>query len=69
MAGEAGDIAWAPLEAYILMQLFGSGAIATFGLIEEALPGFDIIPTACIAWSIENVPSLEPLKKLLFPKK
>jgi len=68
VAGEAGDIAWAPIEAYLLMTMFGSNAIAGLGFIEEALPGFDIIPTATIAWLIENTESLSGVKRALFPK-
>eukprot|EP00242_Pyramimonas_sp_CCMP2087_P013941 CAMPEP_0198210120 /NCGR_PEP_ID=MMETSP1445-20131203/19486_1 /TAXON_ID=36898 /ORGANISM="Pyramimonas sp., Strain CCMP2087" /LENGTH=141 /DNA_ID=CAMNT_0043884091 /DNA_START=279 /DNA_END=704 /DNA_ORIENTATION=+ len=66
--GEVGDIGWAPLEAYLLQRLFGSTAISAFGLIEEALPGLDFIPTASIAWCIENFESLSGLKRVLFPK-
>eukprot|EP00241_Pyramimonas_parkeae_P009507 CAMPEP_0114248202 /NCGR_PEP_ID=MMETSP0058-20121206/13444_1 /TAXON_ID=36894 /ORGANISM="Pyramimonas parkeae, CCMP726" /LENGTH=125 /DNA_ID=CAMNT_0001361587 /DNA_START=287 /DNA_END=664 /DNA_ORIENTATION=- len=68
VVGEAGDFAWAPIEAYLLMTMFGSNAIAGFGFIEEALPGLDFIPTATIAWFIENNPNLAGVKKALFPK-
>jgi hypothetical protein len=51
------DIIWAPISAFIFMQTFGgkfgkTGAI--FNLIEEALPGTDIIPTFTIAWVIKK---------------
>eukprot|EP00959_Pyramimonas_sp_CCMP1952_P246431 5151028-Pyramimonas_sp.AAC.2 len=67
--GEASDFAWAPIEFYLLQRLFGSTAIASFGFIEEALPGLDFVPTATIAWCIENLEGLRGLKNLLFPKK
>eukprot|EP00240_Pyramimonas_obovata_P011817 CAMPEP_0118930982 /NCGR_PEP_ID=MMETSP1169-20130426/7484_1 /TAXON_ID=36882 /ORGANISM="Pyramimonas obovata, Strain CCMP722" /LENGTH=142 /DNA_ID=CAMNT_0006873425 /DNA_START=200 /DNA_END=628 /DNA_ORIENTATION=- len=66
--GEASDFAWAPIEFYLLQRLFGSTAIASFGFIEEALPGLDFIPTATIAWCIENVEGLRGIKSILFPK-
>jgi len=67
--GEGTDVAWAPLEAYLLQRLFGSTAISAFGFIEEALPGLDFIPTACIAFLIENVEAFSGIKSILFPKK
>ena len=34
VVGEAGDIAWAPIEAYLLFTMFGSNAIAGLGFID-----------------------------------
>ena len=52
--GEVGDLAWAPISAYLVYQLYGNGLIAGLALAEELLPGLDIIPTATIAWLLEN---------------
>ena len=52
--GEAGDLAWAPISAYLVYQLYGNGLIAGIAFAEELLPGLDIIPTATIAWVLEN---------------
>jgi len=54
VAGEAGDIAWAPISAYLVYQLYGNGLISGLAFAEELLPGLDIIPTATIAWILEN---------------
>ena len=52
--GELSDAAYAPLEAFLLGQLFQSNAISGVGFVEEALPFTDILPTATIAWLLEN---------------
>jgi len=52
--GEATDIAWAPISALLVNYLFGNGVFTGLALVEELLPGFDIIPTATIAWFVEN---------------
>ncbi|KAL3932733.1 MAG: hypothetical protein SGPRY_000586 [Prymnesium sp.] len=54
VAGEAGDVAWAPISALLLYQLYGSPIITGIAFVEELLPGLDIIPTATIAWLLEN---------------
>lgn len=51
--GEFSDIIWAPIAAWLMTKLYKGkagriGAIFTF--IEEALPGFDIIPSFTIMW-------------------
>ena len=51
------DLIWAPISAFIFMQTFGGkfGKMgAVFNLIEEAIPGTDIIPTFTIAWCIKK---------------
>lgn len=53
-AGEATDIGWAPVSAILINYLFGSPVFTSLALVEELLPGFDIIPTATIAWILEN---------------
>lgn len=52
--GEVGDIAWAPVSAYLVYSLYGNGLVAGLAFAEELLPGLDIIPTATIAWLLEN---------------
>mmetsp|Transcript_12177 Transcript_12177/g.14516 ORF Transcript_12177/g.14516 Transcript_12177/m.14516 type:complete len:240 (-) Transcript_12177:1086-1805(-) len=66
--GEGTDIVWAPLQALILSRLFKSALVSSFGFIEEAFPGLDIVPTATIAWCIENLPAFEPIRGLFFTK-
>ena len=52
--GEATDVAWAPISALLVNYLFGNGIFTALALVEELLPGFDIVPTATIAWFVEN---------------
>ena len=52
--GEAGDLAWAPISALLVYQLYGNGLTTGIAFAEELLPGLDIIPTATIAWLLEN---------------
>ena len=54
VVGEAGDLGWAPISAYLIFQLYGNGIISGLAFAEELLPGLDIIPTATIAWFLEN---------------
>ena len=63
--GELSDAAYAPLEAFLLNQLFRSNAIASLGFIEEALPFTDILPTATLAWVLEEFFADSPPGKLL----
>ena len=56
--GEVVDIAWAPASGMYLYYMFGSSSrIAALGFLEELLPGTDFIPSATIAWILENVES------------
>lgn len=56
--GESTDIATAPLNLAWIYGMFdddgevttGEGALSAFGLVEEAAPFIDIIPSATIAW-------------------
>ena len=51
--GEFSDIIWAPLAAWLMIKLYKGkpGKIAAVvSFIEEALPGFDVIPTFTIMW-------------------
>ena len=54
LAGEAGDLAWAPVSAALIFYLYGSTFISGIAFVEEILPGTDFIPTATIAWLLEN---------------
>ena len=54
--GEAGDAAWAPISAVLVQALYGSALLSTIDLVEEALPFSDIVPTACIGWTVEYTP-------------
>ena len=53
--GELTDIAWAPMQAFFLHYMFGGLLLSGFGFVEEIVPGLDFIPTATIAWTLENV--------------
>jgi hypothetical protein len=51
--GEFSDIIWAPVSAWLMTKMY-KGKIgkvaAVFTFIEEALPGFDIIPSFTLMW-------------------
>ena len=52
------DILWAPLSAYVMSKMYKGtkGKIAgVVSFIEEAIPGFDIIPTFTIMWLLTYV--------------
>ncbi|MUU77231.1 hypothetical protein [Winogradskyella endarachnes] len=51
--GEFSDIIWAPISAWLMTKLYAgkAGKIAgVITLIEEGLPGLDVIPTFTIMW-------------------
>ncbi len=51
--GEFADIVWAPASAWLMTRLYEGrkGRIAAvFNFIEEALPGFDVIPSFTVMW-------------------
>tara|TARA_R110002049_G_scaffold38978_2_gene120351 strand:- start:8748 stop:9017 length:270 start_codon:yes stop_codon:yes gene_type:complete len=51
--GEFSDIVWAPFSGWIMTKLYKgkAGKIAGFiSFVEEALPGFDVIPTFTLMW-------------------
>ncbi len=51
--GEFTDVIWAPLSAWIMTKLYKGkpGKIAAVvNFVEEALPGFDVIPTFTLMW-------------------
>jgi len=52
--GEATDLGWAPISAFLVNYLFGNGIFTALAFVEEISPGLDFIPTATIAWFFEN---------------
>lgn len=51
--GEFSDIIWAPISGWLMTKLYKgrAGKIAgTIAFVEEALPGFDVIPTFTLMW-------------------
>ncbi|WP_178988028.1 hypothetical protein [Winogradskyella schleiferi] len=51
--GEFSDIIWAPISGWLMTKLYTgkAGKIAgVIAFVEEALPGFDVIPTFTLMW-------------------
>ena len=51
--GEATDVVWAPISAWLMTKLYKGkeGKIAgVIAFIEEAIPGLDAIPTFTLMW-------------------
>ncbi|REG86058.1 hypothetical protein [Winogradskyella sediminis] len=51
--GEFSDIIWAPISGWLMTKLYKGKAGKVAGiitLVEEALPGFDVIPTFTMMW-------------------
>lgn len=51
--GEFSDIIWAPMSGWLMTKLYAGKAGKIAGVItfvEEALPGFDVIPTFTLMW-------------------
>ena len=51
--GELTDIVWAPVSGWLMTKLYKGkpgkiAGVVTF--VEEALPGFDVIPTFTLMW-------------------
>jgi hypothetical protein len=51
--GEFSDIVWAPASGWLMIKLYKGkpgkiAGVVTF--VEEALPGFDVIPTFTLMW-------------------
>eukprot|EP01036_Dinobryon_divergens_P023803 gene23803-32192_t len=63
--GEAEDVAWAPLSAFLLKNLFDSNTVGGIEFAKEILPFTDIIPVATTVWLLENVFSDTRLAKIL----
>jgi hypothetical protein len=58
VAGEAADVGWAPISAWLVWYLYGNGWLAGLGFAEEIVPGLDFIPTCTIAWLLQHRTSL-----------
>lgn len=66
--GEFGDVVWAPLAGWLMTKMYKGNvgkAAGVFTLIEEALPGFDIIPTFTIMWLYTYVVKKEEAKDII----
>lgn len=63
--GELEDVAWAPVSALLLKNLFASDRVAVAEFVKEILPFTDIIPLATTIWLFENVLVDTPANKLL----
>ena len=51
--GEFSDIIWEPMSGWLMTKLYAGKAGKIAGVItfvEEALPGFDVIPTFTLMW-------------------
>lgn len=53
--GEAEDLIWAPISAFVISKLFDSNFLTVLEFSKEILPGSDVIPVATLAWLLENV--------------
>lgn len=63
---EFSDIVWAPLSAWLMTKLYKGkpGKVAAvINFIEEALPGFDMIPTFTLMWLYTYVLTGKTTKK------
>jgi len=66
--GEFADVIWAPVAALLMTRLYKGNigkAAGVFAFIEEALPGFDIIPTFTIMWIYTYVIKKEKTKDFI----
>ena len=64
--GEVTDIAWAPIAAFILRNLYGgSNVVLVLEFAEEILPLTDILPLATICWVIDTFLPASDIAKLL----
>jgi hypothetical protein len=50
LVGDALDLVTAPLSALLLLAIFGDPRVTGGVLLEELLPGTDVVPSATIAW-------------------
>ncbi|WP_109301106.1 hypothetical protein [Aquimarina sp. AU474] len=68
MVGEFGDVIWAPLAGWLMTRMYKGNigkAAGVFTFIEEALPGFDVIPTFTIMWVYTYVIKKEKVKDII----
>lgn len=62
------DVIWAPIAGWLMTRMYKGNigkAAGIFTLIEEALPGFDIIPTFTIMWVYTYVIKKEKVKEII----
>lgn len=66
--GEWGDVIWAPLSGFLIYLLFPNRKkMAFLGVLEEAMPFMDFIPTAYITWRQEYIKDKnETLSKFIY---
>ena len=52
LAGESFDLVWAPMQAVMMASMFDKQEpnAKYVGLLEEILPGTDILPSATLTW-------------------
>ena len=50
--GDASDVLWAPVSAFIVNALFDSPPLAAINALKELLPLADILPVATLGWLI-----------------
>lgn len=51
--GDFTDIVWAPLTGYLMIKMYKgrTGKVAgTISVVEELLPGLDVVPTFTLTW-------------------
>ena len=64
--GEAADVVFAPIAAYLVQRLFGGSNVAfLIELGEEILPFTDLLPFATICWIIDTFAAQSDIAKLL----
>mmetsp|Transcript_2994 Transcript_2994/g.4636 ORF Transcript_2994/g.4636 Transcript_2994/m.4636 type:complete len:270 (+) Transcript_2994:62-871(+) len=63
--GEAEDVAWAPISAFIMRNIFNSDRVGVAEFAKEILPFTDIIPLATALWVLENVLVDSPINDVL----
>ena len=63
--GEVEDIAWAPVSAFLVKNLFDSNLAGQLDFAKEILPFSDVVPLATICWSLQYIFPDSPLAKKL----
>lgn len=63
--GELGDTVFAPASAVMLKMMYNANGVAAIGMIEELLPGTDIVPTATIAWFLQTCAPNHPVTRAI----
>ena len=66
--GEFSDVLWAPVSGWLMTRMYKGNigkAAGVFAFVEEALPGFDIIPTFTIMWIYKYVIKKEKVEDVI----